>query len=413
MNKGCSVMGIVRNALGLSFMVGILLCIPTASVQALGVSPPRIEVKSVLRGTSQTKKLQLVRLPSEQGELVVDVETFGPYARFLKAPTIITIPSGQDEYIFPFDIMVPQDAANGTYEAGFRFFLTLSPRQGVQKGGASMGVRQGVQASVRFSVSGDQVVAYELSNLHMYATEVGLPLRASFDVTNQGNVVWQPEKIELQFIDSSDATHIVQETILGTQVMPVTPGANGESVELHASSLLSEGRYAGSARIFNQDGKEIDLATQSFLVYPEGTLAQAGELRALSTNKSLYASGEKIKLEAKFKNTGQIGVKAVLLTEITKGDSVLDMVRSDELFVEKNNELVFSQLLPIEDSGTYMLSSYVQYGNHQTDKKQVEIHVRSSPVLIGSVVVLTLLSIVCILLVVLKRKSVKNKLNKK
>jgi len=368
-------------------------------VHALGISPSMIISQSVLKNSTQAKKIFLSRSPSDgKGELIVSVHPTGEFAHYLRVSEQFIIPGSEDGAWFPFEIF-PQDAPNGTYTAGIVFSLGAGVTQAK---GTQVGVIPGVKAQVRFTVDGKQVVEYTVRNVSIADTEVGQPFQITYTVTNSGNVEWKPDRLELELVDQEDATHRVKATVVSDAIAPVKPGNDGQAVVVQSAAELSDGQYKATVRFYENNQVKNELKSNTFRVYPKGTLQQTGELISLQTNKGNYDVGEKIKLQAKFKNTGELPVTAVVYTEVNRDSKLLDVVRGDEQVIAKGHEAFLGKILTLDQSGTYHLLVYVKYANKQTDPQSVDIAIRSSgagAVLVGLlVIVLVLLGLIYALL---------------
>lgn len=346
------------------FSIAVLI-LPFSAGAAIGLSPPSVYAPSVFRGIEQEFSMRLSRSGSVAEPLTINIEKRGDFANYIEGPSEIVMAAGEDSAIYEFKI-VPTEAANGDYEVIISFLVGVSDPT-VATEGSSVKIVTGVSGVVRFSVSGEEVVAYKVSNLSSSDTEIGQPLFMSLSIQNKGNVEWRPEKIQLTFLDANDATNIVSETILGEKISTVKPGGETSSVVLESMSKLIEGTYTVAADVYYKGEVVESLESFKFTVYPSGTLAQRGELSIVTTNKTVYELGEKIKLDAVFENTGEIQVKGVLMTEIFKGDDYVDLVRAEEIYVDKGEKSNMSLIIDLDESGEYKLSSSVKYGNKQTE----------------------------------------------
>lgn len=347
------------------FSLIFLLLLPFSSKAAIGLSPPEVWAPSVFRGIEQSFSMRLSRSGSTDEPLTIDVTKRGEFAHFVEGASQVIIPAGENAIEYDFKI-VPTDAANGDYEVIISFLVGNSGPSDTS-GGNSVKVVTGVSGVVKFTVSGEELVAYEVSNLLGKDTEIGQPLFVSVNIKNNGNVEWQPEKIGLTFADVNDPTNIFSKTVAGDKISVIKPGGEVSVVDIELTSALIAGTYVATAQIYYQGQAVEELESAKFSVYPSGTLAQRGELTSASTNKTAYDLGEKIKLDAVFKNIGKILVKGVLMTEIYKGDEYIDVVRGEEIYSDINEETEMSLLIDLDEAGDYRLSSYVKYGNKKTD----------------------------------------------
>ncbi|HLD21816.1 MAG TPA: hypothetical protein VJB65_02855, partial [Patescibacteria group bacterium] len=86
----------------------------------------------------------------------------------------------------------------------------------------------------------------------------------------------------------------------------------------------------------------------------------------------------KIKLTAVFKNTGEITVPSILVTEIYQEDTLLDTQRSNEIIIDKTEEREIIHTMQFSRSGEYTLVAYVEYGHKVTQKKSITVSVENA-----------------------------------
>lgn len=365
------------SVLSVIFLLSFFL-VPFSAVKAIGISPPTIEAPTVLRDIRQTKNIRISRSPSDLNDVVVRVEKSGEYAHYLDAPEEITIPKGQTSVNYSFDIY-PVGAATGDYEVKLTFKVDPNVQSAQDDNGlnARVSIITGAAAMVRFTVSGEEVIAYEINEISGSETEIGLPAYIKLYISNLGNVEWKPDSIDLAFTDVNDSTNVVTTSLKGEEIPVISPGDAGGVISLEIPVVLLEGDYKVSAKLYYKDEMVGELVSKPFSVYAAGTLQQMGELTSLEINKTVYTLGEKIRLNAIFKNIGNLPIKGVLNTDVNFGVDFLDMVRGEELSVGIGKEVIFSEIIELDKPGDYTLSSYVKFGNKKTEAKTVSLSVVS------------------------------------
>jgi hypothetical protein len=381
--------------------------------EAIGISPPKIIISSILRDTTQQRKVTLVRSPSETEDFVIKAQAGGPFAHYLKTPETFFFPANKESVEYLFEI-TPSNAAIGEYE--IPLVLTYTPAiKEKESQGNSIGVLRGVKVLIQFTVGGEQILEYTASDLSVSDTEVGMPLIVSYAASNTGNTDWKSEKIQFLFADIKNLSNITQATVEGDQIPVVKPGAQGERVALELSTPLIVGTYTVKANFFPPKETLDELSSKSFIVFPQGTLRQSGELLSIKTNKLIYLPDEKIKLEAEFKNTGSIRLRGALTTEISKGNTLLDILRSDEVVIERGETSTFNKIFTFNEPGKYTLSSLIEYGNKKTKPEiiKISVNVPTSPVfpiIAAAAATLLLLTLICyVMYSCRKKKLIKNK----
>jgi hypothetical protein len=346
--------------------------------EAIGISPPIVNMPHVLKGGSQAQTILIFRDSDAKGDVTIAAKPRGVFARYLVAPAELIIPNNKDSAAYTFQV-APKDAAVGNYEVLMDFFQTekkAGEDQG-NKGAASaqVSVIRGVTAIIRFSVSGDQVLSYRLVDFQAMDSEIDLPLPFKYNIENTGNVDWKPSKIEIAIKDVIDPTKSDNLVADGKDLDLIIPGGITES-SLQLKHNLLEGTYIATAVFYDNDKVAGELSSQQFRIYPPGTLKQSGELTSLKTNKDQYKMGEKIKLTANFKNTGEVSTQGLLVTEIYQGQELLDELRSEKVDANKGEEVELSQIVDLLKPGAYTFTSYVEYGNKKTPAKSTNITIQ-------------------------------------
>ncbi len=344
---------------------------------ALGLSPPTIEVSDLLRDTTQTRSVSLFRAPDDVGDVLIHVQPDEQDVDFfVLQETDVVMFSGQNEITYEFGV-TPANAQNGEYEWKLRFLKAASSSDGST--GNSVAVVTGVTAQILATVGGEERLEYEIASLYALPTEEGLDTSVVYSVNNSGNVDWQPSKIVFTFFDSSGAS-VGEYALEDDQIETVRAGMENQSFTVNVPAVLTRGAYSVTAAFYQIDSDESETieTSQPFDVYAPGTLAQSGTLKSLSLNKEAFSVGEKVKLSAIFENDGEVNVDASLVTEISRDGQILDLVRSNEYAVSPGEEIVLSELILADTVGAYQLSSYVEYASRQTASKAISFEVRDS-----------------------------------
>lgn len=358
-----------------AFIVATLLSAPQ-STHALGISPSAVSASSVLRGAAQTKQVEIIRGQNDLGQLTIQVSVRGDASDYIiLSEEEITMPDGVSSLTYPFEIL-PDRLANGSYSAKLDFLVQPQSPSDEESGlGAALNVVTGVTLPVNFTVTGEEIVEFDIFNLGVRDTEVSQPIFITYSVTNSGNVSWRPDTVDFIFTNVDDPAVTVTRTVTAEEMEYVSPGVEASIVSHELHEQLTQGAYALKAIFYYKDEVVEELEFTSFNVYPEGSLQQDGELRSITTNKTSYSVGEKIKLDAVFENTGQVSVKGVLITEIYKNEELIDVIRGKEQIIDKGQKATFSEVITGEKPGQYTLSSYVEYGFKRTDTSAVRITV--------------------------------------
>lgn len=391
----------------------IALCVfqNVSLAQAISISPGLMEIPSVFRGSSQKTSVTIGRASNEVGDLGITVSARGDAASALIFEPSFTIPAESLRTEFPFTIDASR-LQNGSYEVPLSFILTnfSDPKTDTGNSNAVVHVQTGVTIIVKFTVSGEQVVSYTLNSARALDTELNAHSFLVFNISNTGNVDWRPQKADLSFIDQNDVTHVTVYHLAGDVFALIPPNQSSDQT-IDVPQSLPEGTYTVSIDFFDNDAVVGTLKTGIFHVYPSGFLKQTGDLLSVTAKKNSFLLGEKIPLDAEFKNTGEVPVSAVLMTEVYKGTSYVDLIRGDDVTVGIGESLHLSTVIDLKEKGEYTLGSYIKYADKKSQSINIDVTVGSgnafldfvnSPVGLGAVVVFVLF---IVLLVVLKRRK--------
>lgn len=364
-----------------SIGIFVLFSIPS-SVGAIGLSPPEIKIDSVLRNSELVQYANISRAYGVEGDINIRIETSGQDASMISIQDSAVIADDEDQINIPFTIS-PGEAANGDYEAVITFLVDPDEVDTSIDGTAKVAVVTGVNMVVQFTVSGEQVLSYDITSFEVSETEEGKGVFPTYTVVNKGNIDWRPEKIVLTFQDIDDDTNRFTEEIDGITLPLVKAGAQ-EDVSFVANSALLQGTYSAVADFYYDGVVAVTRKSQFFNVYPSGTLDQSGEIGIVSTNKERFSSDERILVEVDFKNTGSVPLEAFLVTDVMQGDSIIDLVRGDNVVLAVGESTTLSLLISLDTEGEYDLSSYVSYGSRVTDKQITRVVVENKlPPILG------------------------------
>ncbi len=344
------------------------------SAQAIGISPPSMVFKDVLRNTEQIRTISLSRSPSETGDIHVAVSATGNGAGFLVGgEQTFMIPAAQERGVFPLKIN-PGNAADGTYQLILKF-TKIVPEDKSSKGGVS--IVTGVAARISVTVTGVQNLAYQLVDLYAGDSEVEAPLSTTYVVSNTGNVDWRPTKIAFHFTKTGEAEPSQTVILEELSIPAILAGNPNQRENALLSHGLAEGDYVLSADFFYRD----ELAgtvkgRRPFHIFPKDTFKQFGEITELKANKSAFSYGEKIQVDGTFKNTGQIPVKTTMLFMLKKKASVIDLVRGNTHDVAPLSEVTSTAFFDAKGSGAYVIEAYAEFGSKRSPLEQIPITIR-------------------------------------
>ncbi len=384
------------------------------SAAAIGISPPLVQIDSVLRGSSQTKTIDVSKEASQLNEDVaytVSVRT--PYENAVEAPEGFVIPAGESHYSYTFKINSAQ-AANGDYEAIFVFTETPvnaeTEATDAQTSAVSR-VVEGAAAVVKFGIGGSEIVSYQVTDLSAASIEEDDQLLMEYTINNDGNVSWRPDQIKLVFTDRQDSAKTFVAEIAGDTLEYSEPGTN-DQLSFIAPVELAQGSYIAVATFIYKDQAVATLTSQPFDVFPANTLAQTGQVVSVKANKAEYQLNENIKVDVEFENTGDTRITGILLADIYKDDSLVDYLRGEELVVDAGETTTFSHFFQFAEAGNYRIELSVEYANKKTEAVSTTFTVLKpdtflTPLMISiiAIVIVSVIAIIIVMMVVRKKRK--------
>jgi hypothetical protein len=269
-------------------------------------------------------------------------------------------------------ISIPSDASNGDYSA-----TTVMVTKPVKSDTKEVGASVSLQATllIKIHVTGTQVVSGTADMITVGDTEVNSPLQVTVLFRNTGNVMAGPD-ITLEIIKDAAVIDSVQQT--GTSVQPekqaIIPVTWSET-NVEAGMYIARVTVGLGGTIIKQNS--ID-----FEVFAPGTLTREGALVDLIYEGIPQKDGV-VKIIGDFKNTGMIATRAKLIGEVFRNGVLVDTVSSEELIISVGSQDELFAYVPIRDSGTYRIDTYVVYEGKKTNITELDFDASSSGLAAG------------------------------
>ena len=359
----------------------IILFTPEVAL-AVGISPPVVNVENVSKHTPYKVTIKIFNDQQDKDkDLNLKVTPHGESSKYLTFDDKFTVnaQTNPSEYTFYIDA---KTAAQGNYETILTFTNdqkaeTTNTKNSTKKKTTSnqVSIIQGASLIIRFKITGDEIVSYELLDSQLLDTETNLPLYINYTLKNTGNVDWKPSKIILTINDTDDDTKFEIFEITNDKIPLLNPGEITEN-KIELPHRLLTGKYTSTLKFFDKSNNDIGaIQTKTFNIFPPNTLKQKGDLIDLNTIKTNYKPSELIKLNAIFLNNGNIPVTGVLITEIYKDDEIIDIIKGEQLNINSKNQAHFSEIIKLSKIGKYKISSYIEYGNKKTGVKSINLKI--------------------------------------
>jgi len=359
----CSVVSIVT--------AGVLVSV--TAVSALGISPSLIELGDLVSSSVVKSQVVIVRAnPSETEYYKITKQGSGSSYVNIASDTV-ELPRGQQQVPIPVEI-APRSAATGAYKTTLRFDATQDPHR--KTPGDSVNTATiSVTSTITFTVTNKQKKEFIISSVVVPDTEERQPIGFSFQIKNTGNVDARPDSIMVSFVDQTDPSHHLNETI-DMGAFPIVPPLAQKTVLANLTGTLSQGSYLGHF-VFSTLNNPVYTQDAMLRVYPAGSLQQNAELTMLSSNKKTIELGEIASIQVFLKNTGEVPMESSVAMDVERGGKRIDVLKSDKKVIQKNQEAQFSFDWKPELNGTYTLSASAEYGIKKTPSKTIQVVVGS------------------------------------
>ena len=355
----------------IAFLI-LSLCPAANAGIGLGLSPASITISDAFKGGSYERTITVFNTGDETGNfgLTAEGECAG-WISFYKedAPdtpiTEIMIPAnGKVKVIVKFDI--PKDIANADYTS--TIYAQSIPMGGITEGmGAQAVIR--IPSDVLIRVTGTQILKGTVKSITTMDIEIDYPLKIKVEFQNEGNVIAKP-KIAVGITKAGGGELVDSFVHDETDIKP------GEKDTINVE-WDTTGRATGDyvANVAVSLGEELLSAKDlPFKILPLGSLTRQGVLHSLTIEGEPLVNIV-IKPVANFENTGQIDTMAKFKGEIYHEGNLLDVMESDEMFVEVGETTKLTDYYKITEAGSYEIKGRVFYSGKETAEKEVSFDV--------------------------------------
>jgi hypothetical protein len=299
--------------------------ISTAAFAGVGLSPASVEFKNMLRGGYSELYLTVSNPTAEDTTVSVSVE--GELKDWLYIEPGAFNMSGISYKIVKVIARPPNSIPNGYYTS--RVLVVAKPALPPEAAaGSTISVASVVSAEASVEVSDLQMLRYAVEGISLPDTEECRPILVYANLRNTGNVNVTP-KFNVEISSKTSGTVIQTYDYTSSAVLP-TQTSNvliRVPYNIEQFKCIPEGRYSAQIKAYAGDSV-MDTSNLDFRIYQRGVLTVAGEITELKVPRNVTL-GDVAKIDAIFKNTGQITVAAKLKAEIYEGGRLVDTVSSD------------------------------------------------------------------------------------
>jgi len=348
----------------------MLLLIAQPALGAIGLSPASARVSEMLRGGYAERYFTVSNPSSDMEDIIIGIEG-SPAGWITVDPANFTL----DAYsygVFKAIIQPPNDTPNGGYSA---IMLVISKPHTAPDISQTTGVAvsSAVAATISVDISDYQVLKFNVDGINLPDTEECRPITATINIRNVGNVRVNPRFVF--DITGSDGTLVQHYEETTATVMPTQGPAVTVRVPYQLSQFgcIPQGRY--KADIVSYAGDVImDKSTASFNIFPRGQLALSGEILELIVPSNVTL-GETVKIDAVFRNTGQLPVIAKPVIEVMSGPALVDTATGEESDVRMGGIVKLTTYWKPGMPGKYSLRATAMYEGHSTAPLEAQVEV--------------------------------------
>jgi len=370
--KGVPEMKLTTAALAVFLILSLCSSSIANAAIGLGISPASITISDAFKGGTYERTITVFNTGDETGtfELAAEGEC-ADWISFYKPEepntpiTEVTIPGkGKAKVLVKFDI--PADIANANYTA--TIYARSIPEGGRGEGAVAHAVIR-IPSKILIQVTGTQILKGSVKSITAADTEVGYPLKLKVVFQNEGNVIAKP-KIAVTITKTGEG--VVVDRFVHEE-NGIKPGKEGIIKVLWNTTGRDTGDYIANVTV--SLGDEV-LATKDlhFKILPLGSLTRRGVLHSLAIGGEPLVNIV-IKLVANFENTGEIDTMAKFKGEIYHEGNLLDVLGSEEMFVESGETAKLVSYYKILEPGNYTIKGRVLYAGKETEEKEVSFSV--------------------------------------
>jgi hypothetical protein len=328
-----------------------------AAAAGISISPSAVQFE-IYRGETAKAKITITNPSAEPLDFRLAPEDNPEWFSFSDDEG--TLSAGESKEI-TIKAMPPMDVSNGEYTS----FITayLEPAEP----GSELSLNIAAAIKTKLIISGKQKIGLSVDGITADSAEQGLPIILSAELSNTGNVRLSPSAE----ITIKKNTRTIKK--VSSALPELLPGSTSKAMINLSSQGLEPSNYTASARILIGSKK---MAEQSLdiTIYPYGTFTRVGEFLELSLGKTPEL-GMTAKHIARFRSTGSIPLRAKLKSELYLGNSLVQVVESDEMLVMPGETAELAAYFTPPKPGSYTLISKIAFEGKESEQKTLSFSV--------------------------------------
>ncbi|MBN2095705.1 MAG: hypothetical protein JW727_06675 [Candidatus Aenigmarchaeota archaeon] len=383
----------------------ILLCQVFAGLAlagGLGIAPSEVHFLNVLRGGYAEVNVTISN-PNEVATTVTMVAKgengdyltfFSMDQNYIEKPTEVILPSGEVAVAYmktpglllpvsnitipaksKADVRIvarpPADVQVGIYRGVITFYSNPHLNESVE-GQYGTSIAVALEVPTVIELTGAQNLNFQVTGFNAKNAEMGSPIEFFVSGTNNGNVRATPQ-VKIEIFDRDMAEIVKVATFNGTEYLPTTKGTDRFEI---SSENMAEGQYWANITV-TLGGKIIANQLLTFDLLEPGTMSRMGELVRIES-KVWVNAGEITRVEAIFKNTGELSTSAKFKGEVLLDGEIVEVIESEEMTVPQETTMNLTSYFTPKTPGRYIVNGKVYYSKKVTYPKEVIINVREA-----------------------------------
>lgn len=361
----------MKTIIVLIVLLGIIITSQPAYAIGIGISPSEISIDNVLKGNEAERSLTIFNTGPETTNFTLSSSghvckwvTFYDSDDTATNITIISIP-GHEKRTVTIKVQIPEDTLNAKYVGSIDI---RSMPVAANNNGMGQQLIIGASSSIELIVTGNQTVKGVVTAIVIEDTEPGYPVKIKTIFKNEGNVIAIPGIDVIIHQGNNDIFSFTNDevSVKPTITEPIIAKWNTTTANL-------PGEYTAKVTVI-LDEQILRSDTIPFEILPIGTLTRQGNLTDILID-DIPAIGTLLKIKSCFENNGLIETSAKFTAEVYKDGNLVDTITSDELVVEKNEEIELISYLKIEDPGDYRIEGKVIYDKKETPVKELSFEI--------------------------------------
>ena len=357
----------------------------------IGITPSEFSYPIATKNIVYESEFAISNTGEEDGYFNYSIEE--PYSEWfslysegnkLEAPFYL---KSKESKIITAELLIPDDAAKGTYNVNIEFSTESNPDiSSDEEGKATSHPVMKISAQYNITVTGDQILQGIMKKIEVPETEVNAPLCLKMTFENTGNVQAHPQytgtiKQGNETIDSFEGLTDY-----------IKPGKE-EELNVLENVPLEKGEYVLDIST-SLNGTLLKSESIPFEVLAEGSLEKSANLKELRLDNE-PEKDSLLKVVAVVENDGKADFSGKFAGEVYINDKMTDLVESEDVYIPVGDTKELSFYYTPTSDGSYEIKGCVKYAGKETDSQNVSFKIGGSAPGFGAIMTFFFLIIAC------------------